>query len=106
MRECRTLGSAGGAARKGGPYRNPIRRVEGDIQLSPGVHVAPGDLLDPPQASPHRLEAAPTALPPGWWPAEDDVVLSNPGGVTVTRYLYRANRIPTPWAVVTQGSAT
>jgi RNA-directed DNA polymerase len=42
----------------------------------------------------------------GWWPAEDDVVLFNPGGVTVTRYLYRANRIPTPWAVVTQGSAT
>ena len=42
----------------------------------------------------------------GWWPAEDDVVLFNPGRVTVTRYLYRANRIPTPWAVVTQGSAT
>ena len=34
---------------------------------------------------------------PGWWPTEGTVTLFNPGAVTVSRYRYRANRIPTPW---------
>jgi RNA-directed DNA polymerase len=34
---------------------------------------------------------------PGWWPAHEDVVLLNPGGVTVSRYRYRGTKIPTPW---------
>ena len=34
----------------------------------------------------------------GWWPKEGEVVLFNPSGVQVTRYAYRANRIPSPWA--------
>jgi RNA-directed DNA polymerase len=40
---------------------------------------------------------------PRWWPTEDGVVLFNPGGVGVTRYRYRANRIPSPWATLTHG---
>jgi RNA-directed DNA polymerase len=35
---------------------------------------------------------------PGWWPTEGAVTLFNPGAVTVSRYRYRANRIPTPWS--------
>jgi RNA-directed DNA polymerase len=34
----------------------------------------------------------------GWWPADGDVKLFNPAAVAVTRYRYRANRIPSPWA--------
>ncbi len=34
---------------------------------------------------------------PRWWPTEGEVVLFNPGAVGVTRYRYRANRIPSPW---------
>jgi RNA-directed DNA polymerase len=34
---------------------------------------------------------------PGWWPTEGDVTLFNPGAVEVTRYRYRAARIPSPW---------
>jgi RNA-directed DNA polymerase len=41
----------------------------------------------------------------GWWPAEDGVVLFNPSAVVVTRYRYRANRIPTPWAASTEKDA-
>jgi RNA-directed DNA polymerase len=40
-----------------------------------------------------------------WWPTEGKAVLFNPAGVTVNRYAYRANRITTPWATTTQGSA-
>ena len=40
----------------------------------------------------------------GWWPTEGKVVLFNPGGVAVTRYAYRANRISTPWATSTTGT--
>jgi RNA-directed DNA polymerase len=32
-----------------------------------------------------------------WWPAEGEVVLFNPGAVTVSRYRYRGTRIPSPW---------
>ena len=39
----------------------------------------------------------------GWWPVEGEVALFNPGGVAVTRYRYRANRIPTPWAAAPLG---
>jgi RNA-directed DNA polymerase len=39
---------------------------------------------------------------PRWWPAEDEVKLFNPAGVTVTRYAYRAARIPSPWATTTE----
>jgi len=34
----------------------------------------------------------------GWWPRQGQVVLFNPGGVAVTRYRYRGNRIPSPWS--------
>jgi RNA-directed DNA polymerase len=34
---------------------------------------------------------------PGWWPADDGIVLFNPGGVAVTRYRYRGTKIPVPW---------
>ena len=42
----------------------PPRRVQGDLRLPAPVHLAPGDLLAPPQAPPRQLEVAPTALPP------------------------------------------
>jgi RNA-directed DNA polymerase len=42
---------------------------------------------------------------PGWWPTEGEVRLFNPGAVTVTRYRYRANRIPSPWSSETKGAA-
>ncbi|MES1956252.1 group II intron reverse transcriptase/maturase [Salinisphaera hydrothermalis] len=35
---------------------------------------------------------------PDWWPTADEVALSNPGAVSVTRYRYRGQQIPTPWA--------
>jgi RNA-directed DNA polymerase len=38
----------------------------------------------------------------GWWPADGDVVLFNPSAVAVSRYRYRANRIPTPWVTMTE----
>jgi len=38
---------------------------------------------------------------PGWWPADGEVRLFNPGAVPVTRYRYRANRIPPPWMATT-----
>ena len=43
---------------------------------------------------------------PGWWPTEDEVVLFNPSTVAVTRYRYRGQRIPSPWASPTQEPAT
>lgn len=36
----------------------------------------------------------------GWWPRDEELVLFDPGKVTVTRYRYRGD-IPTPWAVTT-----
>jgi len=33
----------------------------------------------------------------GWWPADGDVILFNPGGVRTTRYRYRGTKIPSPW---------
>jgi RNA-directed DNA polymerase len=33
----------------------------------------------------------------GWWPEQDGVILFNPAAVPVTRYRYRAKRIPSPW---------
>ena len=38
---------------------------------------------------------------PGWWPAEGEVVLFNPSAVAVSRYRYRAQRIPSPWMTLT-----
>jgi RNA-directed DNA polymerase len=35
---------------------------------------------------------------PGWWPTDGEVSLVNPGAVVVSRYRYRADRIPSPWA--------
>jgi len=35
---------------------------------------------------------------PGWRPTEDEVTLLNPTSVPVTRYRYRAARIPSPWS--------
>jgi hypothetical protein len=37
---------------------------------------------------------------PGWWPTDGDVVMFDPGKVTVSRYRYRGN-IPTPWSTTT-----
>jgi RNA-directed DNA polymerase len=34
---------------------------------------------------------------PGSWPTHDGVVLFNPGGMVVTRYRYRGEKIPVPW---------
>lgn len=42
---------------------------------------------------------------PGWWPTNGDVVLFDIGKVAVTRYLYRGNKIPTPWARATNTAA-
>jgi RNA-directed DNA polymerase len=36
--------------------------------------------------------------PDGWWPAEGEVTLFNPGAVRTTRYRYRGAAIPSPWA--------
>jgi RNA-directed DNA polymerase len=36
--------------------------------------------------------------PDGWWPAEGEVRLFNPGAVRTTRYRYRGAAIPSPWA--------
>ena len=33
----------------------------------------------------------------GWWPADGDVIMFNPGAVRTTRYRYRGTRIPSPW---------
>jgi RNA-directed DNA polymerase len=33
----------------------------------------------------------------GWWPADGQVTLFNPGAVRTTRYRYRGAAIPTPW---------
>lgn len=47
---------------------------------------------------------------PRWWPVAGEVTLFNPGGVAVSRYRYRAQRIPSPWATSVKespcGSAT
>ena len=42
---------------------------------------------------------------PGWWPTQGEVELFNPAAVTVSRYRYRANRIPSPWSSDTKESA-
>jgi RNA-directed DNA polymerase len=42
---------------------------------------------------------------PRWWPTDGEIALFNPGGVAVTRYTYRAARIPSPWATTTTGTA-
>lgn len=33
----------------------------------------------------------------GWWPADGETVLFNPGAVSTTRYRYRGTNIPSPW---------
>jgi RNA-directed DNA polymerase len=33
----------------------------------------------------------------GWWPADGEVVLFNPAGVSTRRYYYRGTKIPNPW---------
>jgi RNA-directed DNA polymerase len=38
---------------------------------------------------------------PGWWPTDGDVVMFDPGKVTVSRYRYRAANIATPWSTAT-----
>ena len=42
---------------------------------------------------------------PGWWPTEGEVALFDPAAMAVTRYPYRAARIPSPWATRTNGTA-
>ncbi len=42
---------------------------------------------------------------PRWWPTDGEVTLFNPSGVAVTRYTYRATRIPSPWATTTGTAA-
>ena len=41
---------------------------------------------------------------PGWRPTEDEVTLFQPQQVTVSRYRYRSDNIPTPWASRTPAS--
>ena len=36
----------------------------------------------------------------GWWPADGDVIMFNPGAVRTTRYRYRGTKIPSPWPSV------
>jgi RNA-directed DNA polymerase len=33
----------------------------------------------------------------GWWPADGEMTLFDPGKVRTTRYRYRGAKIPTPW---------
>ena len=42
---------------------------------------------------------------PWWHPTEDGVTLFEPRAVTVSRYRYRGDRIPSPWASTTPGTA-
>jgi len=42
---------------------------------------------------------------PGWVPTEDEVTMFDPQRVTVSRYRYRGDRIPSPWASTTPGTA-
>jgi RNA-directed DNA polymerase len=42
---------------------------------------------------------------PRWWPTDGEVTLFDPMSVAVTRYRYRANRIPSPWGRTTTESA-
>jgi RNA-directed DNA polymerase len=42
----------------------------------------------------------------GWWPIDNEVTLFNPSSVPVTRYRYRANRIPSPWTATTTMQVT
>lgn len=37
---------------------------------------------------------------PDWWPTHDEIALYNIGAVTVSRYRYRAARIPSPWSTM------
>ena len=37
----------------------------------------------------------------GWWPADGEVILFNPGAVRTTRYRYRGTKIPSPWPSTT-----
>jgi RNA-directed DNA polymerase len=39
---------------------------------------------------------------PDWWPTEGERTLFNPSSVPVTRYRYRGDRIPSPWATQTE----
>ena len=53
----------------------------------------------------HKHPRASWSLPrrrhlPGWRPTEDEVALFNPMSVPVTRYRYRAARVPSPWPSV------
>jgi RNA-directed DNA polymerase len=41
---------------------------------------------------------------PRWWPTDGEVVLFNPAAVAVTRYRWRAARIPSPWVYGTAGA--
>ncbi|GAA1612299.1 hypothetical protein GCM10009733_005450 [Nonomuraea maheshkhaliensis] len=36
----------------------------------------------------------------GWWPADGDVIMFNPGAVRTTRHRYRGSKIPSPWSNV------
>jgi RNA-directed DNA polymerase len=40
-----------------------------------------------------------------WWPTEGEKTLFNPSSVPVTRYRYRGDRIPSPWAEQTETDA-
>lgn len=42
---------------------------------------------------------------PGWWPTEGEATMFNPSTVPVTRYRYRVQRIPSPWAAATTTAA-
>ena len=58
-----------------------------------------------PQAPQDGDEGTATALPPEWWPEQDEVTLFNPAAVAITRYRYRRDRIPSPWVQATTSIA-
>ena len=40
---------------------------------------------------------------PGWQPTDGKAALLNPAAVTVSRYRYRGQRIPSPWSAIATG---
>ena len=50
------------------------------------------------KSTPVQLEGAPPPLPPGWWPTDGESTCSTRARYAITRYRYRGDGIPTPWA--------
>ena len=70
------------------------RRRSATCRPSPGG----ASLLAWPEAPGDVMGGAATALSPGWWPRRARASFQ-PGRGPVTRYRYRGERIPSPWAI-------